>query len=190
MADKFLNTFVSSVKHWYIPLILGIIFIICGVYVFSTPLETYLTLSIIFSVSFIVSGLFDIIFSVQNSGILRGWGWYLVSGLLTLAMGIYLVVYPAVSISILPFVAGVTLLFRSFQLLGFSLDLKDFNIPNWGYLTAFSVLGIILSFLLFANPAFTSLSLVTLTAISFISTGIASIILAFDLKKLKGLSEK
>jgi uncharacterized membrane protein HdeD (DUF308 family) len=181
----FFQTFMKSIKYWYIPLIIGILFILIGGYVFTVPLETYVALSTLFSISFIVSGLFDIFFSIQNQKILRGWGWYFVGGMSTLAMGIFLVVYPGISITILPFVVGFTLLFRSFQLLGFSFDLKELKILNWGNTAILSVLGVILSFILLDNPVFTGFSLVTITAITFISVGVSSIVLSFNLKKLK-----
>ncbi|WP_292011108.1 DUF308 domain-containing protein [Chryseobacterium sp.] len=185
-----LKSFRNSVKHWYIPLILGILFIVLGIYVFSSPLATYLALSILFSASFIVSGLFDIFFSIQNSKSLNGWGWYLVSGLLSFGMGIFLIAYPQISMSILPFIVGFTVMFRSFQLLGISLDLKDAHVLKWGNLAIFSVLGIILSFMLLANPIFSGISLVVLTGLAFILVGVASIILAFDLKKLKDFPKR
>ena len=53
-----------------------------------------------------------------------------------------------------------------------------------------SVLSIILSFILIANPIFTSISLVVFTGLAFISTGISSVILSFNLKKLKGSAQK
>lgn len=89
-----LNTLINSIKHWYVPLILGILFLVFGIYIFTVPLETYVTLSILFSISFITSGLFEIFFSIQNSKTLSGWGWYLVGGLFSLTMGVYLVIYP------------------------------------------------------------------------------------------------
>lgn len=185
-----LKSFRNSVKHWYIPLILGIIFIVCGLYVFSSPLGTYLALSLLFSVSFIVSGIFDIFFSIENRKSMNGWGWYLVSGLLSLIMGIYLVNYPKISMAILPFIVGFTVMFRSFQLLGISFDLKDAHVLRWGNLAIFSILGIILSFMLLANPIFSGMSLVVLTGLSFVFVGVASVILAFDLKKLKNFPDK
>lgn len=163
---------------------------VCGIYVFTVPLETYFTLSILFSLSFMASGIFDIFFSIQNSKSLNGWGWYLVSGILSLLIGIYLIAYPAISGSVLPFVIGFTVMFRSFSLLGFSFDLKDAGILSWGNLALVSVLGIILSFLLIADPIFTGISLITLTALAFIFAGIASIILSFGLKKIKNFPDK
>ncbi len=180
----------NSVKHWYLPLIIGVLFILFGIYIFTVPLETYLTLSIFFSASYIVSGLMDIFFSIGNNKTLKGWGWYLVGGIFTLAIGIYLAIYPSISMAVLPFFVGFTMLFRSFQLLGFSFDMKDLKILNWGNAAITSVLGIILSLLLLANPIFTGISLVTITALSFIFVGIASVVLAFNLKKLKDFPDK
>lgn len=180
----------NSIKHWYIPLIIGIIFTFCGGYVFSVPSESYLTLTVLFSVSFIVSGLMEIFFAVQNTNSVRGWGWYLVDGLLTLAIGIYLVANPEVPVAILPYIVGFTALFRSFQLLGFSFDLKDAKIPNWGSVALTSVLGIIISLLLIANPAIAGMSLVTLTALSIIFIGVSSIMLGLSLKKFKDYPNK
>jgi uncharacterized membrane protein HdeD (DUF308 family) len=180
----------NSVKHWYLPLIIGTLFILFGIYIFTVPLETYLTLSIFFSASYIVSGLMDIFFSIGNNKTLKGWGWYLVGGIFTLAIGIYLAIYPGISMVVLPFFVGFTMLFRSFQLLGFSFDMKDLKILNWGNAAITSVLGIILSLLLLANPIFTGISLVTITALSFIFVGIASVVLAFNLKKLKDFPDK
>ena len=65
MATLF-QTITRSVKHWYIPLMIGIILIAAGIYAFMVPLETYLTLSVLFSISFIVIGLLDIFFSIRN----------------------------------------------------------------------------------------------------------------------------
>ena len=186
----FLHSLTNTVKHWYLPLIIGILFILLGAYIMTVPLETYVTLSIFFSVSFFVTGLLEVVFSLQNSRSLQGWGWYLVSGLLSLAIGIYLMTYPGISMTILPVVIAFTLLFRSFQLLGIAFDLKSSKVLGWGNLAIASVLGIILSFLLIANPLFTMVSVVTLTALSFMMVGIAAIVLAFNLKKMKDLPNK
>jgi len=182
--------FTNSVKHWYVSLIIGIIFIILGVYIFTTPLETYVSLSTLFSISYIISGIMDIFFSLENNKFLKGWGWHLTGGILTLAVGIYLIVYPAISMMVLPIFVGFTMLFRSFQLLGFAFELKELQVLNWGNAAITSVLGIILSLLLLGNPLFTGMSIVTLTAMSCIFVGIATVFLAFNLKKLKDFPNK
>jgi uncharacterized membrane protein HdeD (DUF308 family) len=186
----FFQTITRSVKHWYIPLIIGIILIAAGIYVFMVPLETYLTLSVLFSISFIIIGLLDIFFSIRNHKILQGWGWYLVGGLISMAGGIILSIYPGISIVILPFVVGFTLLFFSFLLLGFSFEMKSLGILNWGNVAVLSVLGVIFSFMLLVRPLVSGISLVTITGVSFIIIGVSSIVLSFDLRKVKKMPEK
>jgi len=184
------QTITRSVKHWYIPLIIGIILIAAGIYVFFVPVETYLTLTVLFSISFIVKGILEIFFSIRNHKSLQGWGWYLVGGLLSLAGGIILFIYPGISIVILPFVVGFTLLFFSFLLMGYSFEMKSLGILNWGYAALFSVFGVIFSFMLIVSPLFSGIYLVVITGITFIATGISSIILSRDLRKVKKMPEK
>lgn len=187
---NFIKSFTKTIKHWYLPLIFGLLFMFFGIYLFSTPLADYLALVVMFSISFILSGLSDIFLATQNKERLDCWGWYLVNGLLTLVIGLHLMVNPEISITVLPFVVAFTLMFRSFQLMGVSLDLKGNGVKNWIGLITLSILGILFSFLLLANPVISGLSLVTLTALSFISTGIASVNLAFILKKIKNYPGK
>jgi uncharacterized membrane protein HdeD (DUF308 family) len=180
-----LQSFTGAIKHWYLPLIAGILFVGAGAYICTVPLATYLTLATLFSVSFICTGVAEIVFSIRNNKTLSGWGWFLVNGLLSLVIGVYLLMYPGISISILPFVVGFTLLFRSIQVLGYALDLKNLKIANWGILSLLGVLGMVFSFLLLAHPIYAGLSLVTFTALSFMVVGVGQAVLAFQLKKLK-----
>ena len=188
--EYLLKSFTKTVKHWYFPLILGVLFIICGLYVFVSPAETYLTLALLFALSFLVWGLSDMFFSIDNRKSLRSWGWYFVGGLVSLLMGFYLLIHPVVSMEVLPFVVGFMLLFRSFELLGFAFEVKEAGVLNWGNLAIASVLGIIVSFVLLAWPVFTGGWLVVLTGLAFIFTGIASIILSLNLKRLKAWGDK
>lgn len=185
-----IRTFNRVIDKWYLLTILGVIFIAFGIYIFTVPLAAYLSLTIIFSVSFLVGGFFDILFSLQNRNSFSGWGWFLVSGILSLLLGIYLIVYPEVSIATLPTYVGFTFLFRSCQLLGFSLELKNLSSKGWGNLAFISVLGIILSFLLLANPLAAGLSLVTVTALTFLFVGFATLFLSFDIKKVSNLKKE
>ena len=183
------ETISSTLKHWYLPLIVGILFIVFGVYIFTVPLEAYVTLSILFSVSFFISGVSDTYFAVVNKDALEGWGWYLVSGILTLLFGTYLMMYPAISMATLPFVVGFAFLFRSAQGLGFAIDLKKQGL-GWGNLAFTSVLGILFSFLLLSHPILAQISIVTMTALSIVTVGSYSILLSFLLKNAKDLPVK
>jgi uncharacterized membrane protein HdeD (DUF308 family) len=185
--ETFMKSVERSVKHWYLHLIVGIIFIGAGIMVFRTPVESYLTLSIIFSVLFLLSGLLEIVFSIANRKELEGWGWNLALGIVTLLVGIMLVGNPAISMVTLPFFVGFVVLFRSIMAISTSLELRNYYIMDWGYLFGLGILGTIFSFMLLFNPSFAGLSLVIWTGLALVLIGIFSIYLSLKLKKLKDI---
>lgn len=186
----FLKTIKKTVKHWYVPAIIGVLLIVFGIYIFTTPLETYGTLTMLFSLSFLFSGIAETFFSVQNRKIIEGWGWYLTGGIFNSIIGLMLLSRPEISAFTLPLVVGFTLMFRSIQGLGFSFELKNYGSLKWGNLAIASILGLVFSIILLFNPIFTGISLVVMTALAFIFSGITGIVLGFQLKKLKALPSK
>lgn len=185
MQNSFFKTIRNSVKHWYIPLIIGILLILLGFYTITTPLTSFLALTLLFSWSFIITGLLEIIFAIQNKDEIEGWGWYLTGGILYTLFGILLLSNPAVSAMTLTFVVGFYIMFRSIQLMAFSFDLKNYGSKNWGWILIWAILGVIFSFILLWNPAFAGLSLVIWTGMAIISIGFSACFLAFQLKGIK-----
>lgn len=178
------STIQNSVKHWYLPLIAGIIFIAAGIYSFSVPAAVYATLTVFFIYSFVISGILEIAFALINSKELKGWGWYLVNGIIELVIGCVLASNPLLAAGTLPYFIGFIVLFRSTMLLGFAFELK-----HSGLLIFIGILGIILSFCLLDNPLFGASFIVTLTGITVIFAGIAWVALAIRLRALKKLIE-
>lgn len=187
MGLNFFKSVYNAVKYWYLHLIVGIIFIGIGILVFRTPLESYLTLAFIFSISFLVSGIFEIIFSISNRKELEGWGWNLAMGILTALVGIMLIDNPAISAVTLPLYVGFVVLFRSIMAISTSLELRNYLIPDWGFLFALGILGTIFSFMLIFNPSFAGFTLVVWTGLAFITLGIYGIYISIKLKKIHDL---
>ena len=63
-TNYFLNN--SKFRDWYLPLILGIIFVILGVVIVKTPVQFFITLSILFSITFLTSGILEIAYTISN----------------------------------------------------------------------------------------------------------------------------
>lgn len=174
----------DAIRHWYIPLIFGIILLLVGIDVLTTPLSSYVTLSVIFSVAFLISGLLQLVFSITNRKQLHSWGWYLAGGILYTLIGLLLVSRPQVSMATLPFIVGFFVMFQSVGALAWAYDLKQMGVMRWGNVAILAVLGIIFSFILLWNPVFAGLSLVIWTGMAFVFAGIAAIMLSVHLKKL------
>jgi uncharacterized membrane protein HdeD (DUF308 family) len=175
----------SDVKNWWWYLITGIIFIIAGIAIYARPLDGYVSLSLLFGIVILSSGFGQIFFSLSNSGILRGWGWILVSGIIDLAIGAYLLAYPLVTMATLPYFVGFWLVFRSFYLMGASFDLKDLNVQGWGWLLFGGIVVMVLGFLVIYYPAAGVVGIIAVSGSAFIVGGFLNIYLAFQLKNLK-----
>jgi len=185
MATSIISSARSVVKNWWISLILGILYLIAGLWVFQTPLESYVSLSLIFSVFILISGISQIAFFISNNSRIKNGGWYLAGGILDLLIGLLLVSHPLMTMAILPFYVGFWLLFQGFMAFGLSFELKAAGISSWGWMLFLGFLTLLFSFLLLANPLIAGLSIVYMTAMAFISAGIFRIFLAFDLKRIK-----
>ncbi|HRX28447.1 MAG TPA: DUF308 domain-containing protein [Saprospiraceae bacterium] len=185
MSTNFMKTVTNSVKNWWIPLLIGLLFVGTGIYTFMSPVESYVALSFVFAISFLVSGIMEIVFAIGNKDEMDHWGWALVFGILTLIIGGMLVAQPEMSMLTLPLYVGFLILFRSILAIGTALDLKNYGVLDWGNLMVLGVLGVIFSFIMLFNPPFAGMTIVVWTGLAFLAIGVGSIYLAFKLKKLK-----
>lgn len=188
METLSLKTINNSIKHWYLLLIVGLIYIAMGIWVFLTPLSSYLALALLFSISFLVSGISEIIFAISNRQELDSWGWKLASGLLTAIIGLVLIASPLLTITTLPLFVGFVVLFRSIMAISFSIELKSYGVTQWGGLLFFGILGLIFSYILIWNPVFAGLTLVYWTGLALITLGIFSIYFSIQLNKLRKIA--
>ncbi|MDN6290052.1 MAG: HdeD family acid-resistance protein [Tetragenococcus koreensis] len=190
MQAQLLRSIKDAIKHWYIPLIVGIFFVIVSIIVFASPLSSLITLSILFAISFLFGGIAEIMFSVANRHRLDNWGWSLAFGIITTVIGGLLIMNPGLSMTALLFYIGFVILFRSIGSISFALDIKRYGSKNWGFLLAFGIIGAIFAFLILWNPAFAGLSIVLLVAMSFLIGGLFSIYFSLQLRKIKTHAKK
>lgn len=167
----------KNLKHWWAPLLIGILLIITAIWTFASPLASYLALSVLFSVSFLVSGILEIYFSISNKETISNWGWNLAFGIITAIVGIMMLINPEISMITLPLYVGFVILFRSITAIGWGTDL------NQGSLTVLGVLGILFAFVLIWNPISGGMTLVFWTGFAFLMSGIFSCYLAIQLRK-------
>jgi uncharacterized membrane protein HdeD (DUF308 family) len=177
------STAIGAIKNWWWFIVKGILFIIAGVAVLSKPVEGYAGLSILFSVVILAIGISQLIFSFSNRQLLPGWGWTFVSGIIDIAIGLYLVMFPAITMATLPYFVGFWLLFRSFYIMGASFDLNSLQIPGWGWLFGGGLLLMILSSLILYYPLAGAVGIVSVSGAAFLMGGILSIAMGFKLKQ-------
>lgn len=113
-------------------------------------------------------------------------GYFIVGGILDLILGIFLCVYPGVTLVVLPFMMGLWLMYHSFMLISFGGDMDTFKISGSGSMVILGILILVLSIFVLLNPF--SAGVVTVLVVAgagLILLGITFCMVASKLKELK-----
>lgn len=173
-----------TVKNWWLSLILGILFFGVGLLLMFTPIQSYIALSVVFSITMFVSGVFEISFAMTNRKNLSSWGWYIAGGIIDLILGLFLMYYPGLSMAVLPYVVAFWLMFRGFSSIGYAMDMNRYGTKDWGWYLVFGILGILCSLAVLWQPLMGALSVVYIVSFAFLFIGLFRIMLSFGLRKL------
>lgn len=173
------------IKNWWLLLLLGIAFILVGIWTIRTPLVSYLSLAIIFASFMFVSGIFSLIFSIANRKEIDDWGWHLAGAMFDFIIGAILFFYPAITMALLPFMVAFYFLFKGFATFGFAHDMRRYGDKGWGWLVFSGLLSTVFAIIILFNPSLGGLTIVVFTAFAFFSLGFFNLVLAFSLKRLK-----
>jgi len=179
----------GSVKNWWVFLIVGILLIIGSIWIFRTPISSFINLAMIFSTLILVSGVFSIIFAFTNKEDIDNWGLYLVGGILDVLVGIILLSYPGITIVVLSLFIGFWLLFRGFNTISTALKLKKEGATDWGWILVFGILVTIFAFMSIVHPLIGASYLIFTLSFSILLLGVANIFLGLQLRKVKTTAE-
>ena len=179
--DNFLH---FKVKHWWVSLLLGLLYILIAIGLMFTPLTSYIALSVLFSIAMFASGILETIFAISNRKNIYSWGWYLAGGIIDLLLGLYLMANIGLSMMILPFIIAFWLMFRGFTATGYAMDLKRYGTHNWGWYMAFGILAILCSIGIIWQPGIGAISIIYLIAYTLLIIGIFRIMFSLELKRL------
>lgn len=176
------ETYNRTNRYWWLMLIIGILSILCGIWVFRNPVESYYALAIYFSLMFIIFGIGEVVNAFANQGY-RNWGWVLAVGILDLVIGFILLGNITWAADILPFLVGFILMFLGIGFIGTSTQMQALKISNWGWVLAGGILTLIFSFLIIFHPLFGIFNIIVWTGLAFIFGGISAIFYSFALRK-------
>ena len=188
MADKASRT----VRHWWLYLITGILSIIAGIVVFCNPIESYLTLSIMFGILMLISGIVELVVSTTSRNYFTTRSYSIVGGILDLLIGIldlliglFLCCYPRITLVVLPVILGVWMMFHSFMIIGLGSDMDSFRVRGSGWVIAGGVVLLLLSLgITFFPLTLGTASVVILTGCALIVFGIMLIALSIRLRRI------
>lgn len=174
-----------AIRHWWLMMIAGVLCVAAGIAVFAFPLESYVTLSILFGVLLLVVGAAKLIAASTSGNFFMMRGYVIVGGVLDLLLGILLCVWPGVTLMLLPIMMGFWMLYNSFVLIGLSGDFETFGVPGAGWVTGSGILLLILSIIVLVNPLGAGIAtVVVLTGVGLIVFGFILCVLGMKLKDI------
>lgn len=191
MRTHFENLTVKAsrvIRHWWLYMLCGILCIAAGIAVFVFPMESYMTLGLLFGILMLLVGAAQLIVASTSGNYLAMKGYVIVGGILDLVMGIILCVHPAISLVLMPVLLGIWMLYHSFMIMAFGGDMETFRIDGSGWIIAGGVLLMLLSVCVLVNPMSAGVAtVVTLAGVGLIVFGMLLCVLSVKLKDLHRL---
>jgi uncharacterized membrane protein HdeD (DUF308 family) len=172
-------------QRWWIVLVNGIALIVAGVLVFSID-WTVSSLATFVGALFIFEGVSRALVSSFDVGLQRA---NVVSGLLSIATGIAIIVWPEPGIVAVAIFLGAWLIVSGTVAVSGAFAARSI-LPYWWLLLITGLLEISLGVLALANPGATLAAIITVAGIWAVAIGAMRVALAFELKRAPAELEK
>lgn len=166
-------------SNWWRLLLNGTLLIVAGILIFSIDWSVR-SLATFIGALFIVEGVTLSLTSGIDARVNRG---NVISGLLSLAAGIAIIVWPAPGLLAVAIFLGAWLIVIGTMTISGAFAARTL-IPNWWLLLITGLLEIPLGVLALADPGATLAALVTVGGIWAVAVGVSRIVMAFELKRL------
>lgn len=168
-------------RHWWIPLVLGIIILVLGILVLLFPQISYLIMTLFFGVAIILSGVIYVGMATGKG--IKGRGWLAFAGVVEIILGLVLTMMPAVSALALPICLGFWLMFKGSSLIGIGYRPKNERGEGWGWTVFSAIVLIICGIIILMQPILYGMeAVVWWTGISMIIGGCALMNYSFKIK--------
>jgi len=115
----------TGVGHWWLLLLTGAMSVILGVVMLTQPGMGPLALAYIVAIYAISNGLMEITSGLVLNGVIQNSGWWVFLGIVTLALGVYVVVYPGIGVAALVYAVGIYAVIAGVTLVAFAIRLKS-----------------------------------------------------------------
>jgi uncharacterized membrane protein HdeD (DUF308 family) len=166
-------------RNWWMLLVNGALLIVAGVLIFSID-WTIRELATFIGALFIFQGITEALTTGIDG---RARQANVLTGLLSIAAGILIIVWPEPGLVAVAIVLGAWLIVMGTLAIVGSFAAREL-LPNWWLLLILGLLEIPLGVLALANPGATLAALVTVAGIWAVAIGVMRVVLAFEVKRL------
>jgi uncharacterized membrane protein HdeD (DUF308 family) len=165
-------------EHWKLFLIEGIILVVLGLLAVVVPMVAGLAVTILFGWLFLISGAVGLAttFTLPHA---PGFWWSLVSGVLGMVVGGWLLIQPALGLASLTYLLIAFFVIEGIATIMFALEHKAAPSGRWGWMLVSGIVDLILAVLILAGlPGAIAWALGLLVGINMLLGGAAMIAMA------------
>lgn len=185
MNNSILEKDERMISQWWLAAIVGIVAIGIGFIVLVNPIESYLTAAVWLGVAIFVSGVMGLVLSIASNNVAVRRGWAIFASVVDIILGLLLMFNIVFTITILPLVFGIWLLYRGAVSLMQALDLRGLGVEDTGIMIFTSVVMIVIAFVVLWLPDTLGAEAVILfLAMAFMIYGVSMVAYAFRLATL------
>lgn len=162
--------------HWGWFLGLGIVLMVLGVVAMAAPVAATLAAELVFGWLLIISGVAHGVHAAQTRS-WKGFIWQVLLGVLSLAVGVLLLLYPLQGVITLTLVLALYFIAEGIAKIIMAVQIR--SMPNWGWLLTSGLLALVLGALIWLQlPGAAAWVIGFLVGIDLVFSGIALVMLA------------
>jgi uncharacterized membrane protein HdeD (DUF308 family) len=136
--------------HWKLFLIEGVILVVLGLLAVAVPMVAGLAVAILFGWLFLISGIVGLYttFAMRHA---PGFWWSLLSGVLGVVVGLWLLIQPAVGLVSLTYLLIAFFIIEGVATIMFALDHRAALTGRWGWMLTSGIIDLILAAIILAG---------------------------------------
>lgn len=154
----------------------GILLVICGILCLKDPGAALTGMTVVLGAAMLFSGIVDIVIFATSHNYMIGSGWFLLDGILTVLLSLFVLGNDLFTALTLPFIFGMWLIFSGISKFVNSFDLQRLGVKGWGWFTAYGILMAVVGFISFLSPVTGIVTITVMVGILLILQGIASVL--------------
>jgi len=174
--------------RWWALLLRGLAAVAFGFLTFVKPSISLLALVILWGAYALIDGMFAMVVSIRGARIVRGWGWMLAGGIVSIGAGVVAVLWPGITALALLAVIAAWAVLTGIAEIATAIRLRRHLRGEW-VLAASGILSIAFGVLLAAHPGAGALALAWLIGLYALLFGALLVALGFRLRHWAEITE-
>lgn len=184
MSETIIPTFASVARQvWYWTVIRGVLAVVFGVVALVAPISTAVSLAVVVAVFAIVDGLFEVVDGIRHRST-GGAGLRILQGVLTLAFGVVLVVWPSITALAIVWTVGIWAVVVGVIQLVVALSLRKVVRSGWGWGVVSGLVSVIFGVIVVARPSAGLVSIIWVLGVYALMLGVLLIGFGLQVRRL------